>query len=238
MFILYFDNRYFKWAPVLIDSIKIFEPAERICIYGINLTEAQIEILKLYGVYYFEYDISILPVTSYRKYRKFTDDIRFFITHSQAYFLLSSFEKFPEESLFIIMDVDCLLIRPLRELKKEMDQHDLAGIILNEAMIAGGFKAVNPTDISRRMIKEWNDFLLDGHYYVNKDQFSFMGFYKKYRDDIRFLKLDHQYIDPQSNEDSYIWSAHKSKFGLKAERIKLYRRKLEEMKNELCVAQA
>lgn len=232
MFVLYFDNRYFKWAPILIGSIKIFEPAERICAYGIDLTETQVEILKSYGVHYFEYNINSLPIFTYRKYRKITDATRLFITHSQACFLLSSFEKFPEENLFIIMDVDCLLVRPLDELKEEMGRHDLAGIILNESKIACGFKAVNPTDISRRMIKEWNDFLLDGCYYGNKDQFSFMEFYKKYRDDIRFLELDYRYIDPQSKEDSYVWSAHKSKFGIKAERFEFYRKELEKMKGK------
>jgi len=230
MFILYFDRKYFRWAPVLIESIGISEPEENVCVYGIDLTGQQIEVLESYNVHYFEYSVDDRPVFSFEKRsRKFTDINRFKITNSKADFLLRSFEAFPEESLFIVMDVDCLIIRPLDELKKEMRRYDLAGL-MKSRRVACGFKAVNPTDASKKMIKDWNDFLLDGHYYYNKDQLSFMEFYKKHEDEIKFLNLDHRYIDPQSKEDSYIWSAHKARFGSKDERFELYKRKLEELR--------
>ncbi len=127
------------------------------------------------------------------------------------------------------MDVDCLLIRPLDELRKEMCWHDLAGLMKGRR-VACGFKVVNPTDASKRMIEDWNGFLLDGHYYYNKNQLSFMKFCKEYKDEIRFLNLDQCYIDPQLREDSYIWSAHKARFGCKNERFILYKRKLEKLK--------
>jgi hypothetical protein len=67
--------------------------------------------------------------------------------------------------------------------------------------------------------------------YLCKDQKTLDKVYTETNKDIKFLLLDRRYLDHKSNKNSYIWSAHKSKYGKKAERFNKYSEVLERMKN-------
>ena len=49
MIILYFDDRYFLWAPPLIESIAINEPSERIAVFGLDLSPSQKKEISSFG---------------------------------------------------------------------------------------------------------------------------------------------------------------------------------------------
>ena len=103
MFILYFDENYFKWAPMLIESIGVNEPEECICVYGIELTEFQVERLHSYS--YVTYVPSTFQKTVFVGSKKRIDARAARIVQKTAGFFLESFYRFPQEKLYMILEI-------------------------------------------------------------------------------------------------------------------------------------
>jgi len=226
MFILFFDDRYFKWASPLIESITIHEPGERIGIYGFNLNESQAEKLRSYpNVVYIP---SVLHKAVFKR-RKREDSKAARIIQRIASYFLDAFHRFPEEKLYMVLDVDSLLIRPLTEIKREMADYDI-GISEGSQQIKVGFVLVNPTDASKKLVENWNDLLMEDSCYWSKGQITLFHLYQEHKDKMNFLEFGIPYRDPASKNDSYIWSAYKTTYGSKTDRHVLYEKKLDEMR--------
>ncbi len=227
MFILYFDEKYFEWSPMLIESIMISEPEERICIYGIELPERQIERIRSYSCV--EYIPCVLQETEFVRFKKSIGERPSRIIQKMAYFILNAFCRFPEEKLYMVLNVDSLVVNPLAEIKQKMVNYDI-GVSLGGGQVRTGFILMNCADVSKKFVEDWNSLLMDGPCYWGKDQHTLFQLYQKSRDKIRFLEFGGSYRDPSSMQESHIWSAYKTRFGSKAERYLLYEKKLEEMK--------
>ena len=154
----------------------------------------------------------------------------------KAWYLKKSFKVFPKEDLYILLDVDMLLLKPLTNFKKQMKKYDMAGVfgeVKEEVKISGGFLAFRPTEVIRRLIEEWDKFLSSGSYYWNKDQPSLAKLYLKHMESIRFLNVPREmYLNTSLDENSVVWSAHKSRYGSKEGRYKVYLARLQRMRKE------
>lgn len=236
MIILYFNDKYFMWAQPLIQSIAINEPSEKIVIFGLNLRSKQkaklVRFRNVKQVVEIDNDLSRCP-------RKNGEAA--LLVGKKAWYLKKAIELFPKEKLFILMDVDVLLIKPLTRLKKQLKGHDMAGSFgqkegtdgIMKVKIAGGFTAFKPTEIIKELLEEWNELLTTGPYYWNKDQPSLALLFLKHAKSIRFLDIDRlEYMDATLKKSSFLWSAHKSKYGVKEERHKVYLIKLQEMRKK------
>lgn len=227
MFVLYFDEKYFEWAPVLIESIIISEPEEKICVYGIELAGSQVEKLLSYSCV--SCVSSTLQETAFTYRKKHADRQAARIIQRIASFFLESFYRFPEEKLYMILDVDSLVVNPLTEIKQEMLDYDI-GISLGGEQVRTGFVLVNPTGTSRKLVEDWNNLLMEGPCHWSKGQITLFQLYQERKNEVRFLEFNGSYRDPLSKNESHIWSAYKTRFGSKIERFELYKKKLEKLK--------
>ena len=218
MILLYFDDKYAYWAPILLESILLHEPNMKVFIQGYNLKPYQVKKIKTFSnVVFFKndklyFDKSIMDETHYR------------VICWKANQFLEAFEKFPDEELYIIMDVDMILIQPLTELKEQMNNYDLGAVWVNKGKIMGGFNAIKRTPIMVEFLESWSKKMTTGRYTYNKDQPSMAKTFNEFLGKIEFLLLTRQYLDHLEREDSYVWSAHKVKnFGTKESRFKKYK---------------
>jgi len=160
------------------------------------------------------------------------DPLRFQLTCRRGEYVLKSMSKFPNEYLFVITDTDTLMVNPLTELKKEMKNYDIGIVRVSETKICSGFFAARPTERGKRYLRIFRDTAMAGRLFLCKDQKSLAKVYEKNKNDIDFLMLSRKYLDHACNNDSYMWSGHKSRFGTKKEKHQRYLKKLESLKNE------
>jgi len=113
MILLYFDNKYAYWAPVILESILLHEPDMKVFIQGYNLTEEQEQEIKCFE------NVVLLKNDRLRLNDKM-HRIEYRVICWKANQFLEAFDRFPEEDLFIVMDVDMILAQPLTELKEQM----------------------------------------------------------------------------------------------------------------------
>lgn len=229
---LYFDDKYCYWAKPLAESIAIHEPETKIYFHTFNLSDKQIDEIKSFpntahiDNKKMKFDIKISDA-----YKNRYNPLRFQITCRKGEFMLAAMKRFPDEDLFIIMDVDMLMIKPLRDLKTQMKNYDVGIMRVGHGKIMGTFFCARSTAGGKLYLKIFNEQAMDGRLYLCKDQKTLDKVYVETNDKIKFLLLDRRYLDHLSNKDSYIWSAHKSKFGTKTERFKKYLEVLKRMKN-------
>lgn len=226
MILLYFDNKYAYWAPVLLESILLHEPNMKVFIQGYNLTkEQEHEIKSFSNVILLKNDF--LCLTS--EMRK----IEYRVICWKANQFLEAFKKFPDEELFIIMDVDMILVKPLIKLKEQMKNHDLGAVWVSRKKIMGGFNAIRRTPIMAKFLESWSKKMTTGIYTYNKDQPSMAKTFNEFVGKIEFLLLTRQYLDHLEREESYVWSAHKSnKLDSKQIRVKKYSNYTKEQKRK------
>jgi hypothetical protein len=144
--------------------------------------------------------------------------------------MLEAFDRFPDENLFIITDVDMLMVNPLTDLKEDMKTYDVGVVWVGDTKIMGGFVAVKRNKRTREFLETWNNIMTTGRYFYNKDQPALSTTFKKYYKKLDFLLLSRQYVDQTSNAGSYIWSSHKiMKFGSKRKKRSQYTTKLKKM---------
>ncbi len=227
MFVLYFDSKYYHWAPELIKSIRIHEPKEKILVFGTNLEFEQVEYLKSKVEH-----IELMTMTPPKG-----EELAWHVIEHKAYYLLRSLLLWPNDSLCVMMDIDMLLLKPLTEVKRVVLKHnfDMACIRANPDKICGGFYVFNTYSIPVRvMLREWNKYLLDGNYFFDKDQASLAQLVGKYEFEhgLNVLSLSRAYLDHKSRPESVIWSAHKSEFGEKHQRFEVYQRVAREMEKK------
>jgi len=227
MILLYFDNKYAYWAPVLLESILFHEPDMKVFIQGYNLTEEQEEEINSFK------NVVLLKNDELKFDIKLMNKIEYRVICWKANQFLEAFKKFPEEDLFIIMDVDMILVQSLTELKEQMKSHDLGAVWVGEKKIMGGFNAIRKTPIMVEFLKSWSKKMTTGIYTYNKDQPSMAKTFNEFSGKIEFLLLTRQYLDHLEREESYVWSAHKSdKLDSKHIRVKKYSNYTKEQKEK------
>lgn len=223
MFVLYFDSKYYHWAPELIKSIRVHEPEEKIMTFGVNLEFDQEEYLKA------KVECSMLQIILPPE----KEELAWHVIEHKASYLKSAMKLWLRENLYIMMDVDMLLLKPLTEMKNAMRQfgYDMACVRANPDKICGGFYAFRNTGVVCNMLREWDDYLMDGDYFFDKDQPSLALLVRKYEFEagLKVLSLPRTYLDHRSKSESIVWSAHKSEFGEKHQRFELYQRVAKEM---------
>lgn len=237
MIILYFNDKFFKWAPLLIESIAINEPVEKIAVFGLNLLSSQKKVILSFSNVKSFVEMKMEDSTiRKRKHHKRKNGERSLLIGKKAWYLRKIFKIFPNEDLYVLIDIDMLLLKPLTGFKKQMGNRDMAGSFARRMLtketekikIAGGFLAFRPTKTIKKLLKEWGKVLANDW---RKNQTSMAKLYRKYEKQIRFLDIDRKiYMDPLSKESSVLWSAHKASHGSKKERYKVYLAKLQKMR--------
>lgn len=229
MILLYFDNKYAYWAPVILKSILLHEPNMKVFIQGYNLTEEQEKEIKCFkNVILLKNDELIFNNTMKK--------IEYRVICWKANQFLEAFKRFPDEDLFIIMDVDMILVKPLTKLKEQMKNYDLGAVWVHRKKIMGGFNAIKRTPIMVEFLESWSKKMTTGIYTYNKDQPAMAKTFNKFIGKFDFLLLTRQYLDHLEKEDSYVWSAHKSqKLDSKHIRVEKYSNytKKQKRKNEI-----
>ena len=216
-FILYFDEKYYKWAPLLIKSIAKYEKEAGVVIFSFNLTESHIKELTSYS--------NVIEVTN--KKLSFDSNIAshwlYQLVCEKGKFILDTMEKYDNDELFINMDVDMILVNNLEELKSDMKNQDVGFVHVSDAKIMSGFLAANNTKNSRIYFSEFYKRATTGKRCHEKDQPVLAKIYNEMKDKMKFVLLDRRYLDHTSNKDAIIWSAHKTDYGIKNERYELYK---------------
>ena len=222
----YFDKRYYKWAFLLVQSLLINEPDIAVYLHGINLKDWQIEEISRFknvrGVDYYVID----------REGKTSEEFSWHVIERKAAFFRRVFTYFSDADIYILMDVDTLIVNPLKKLIEQMKDYDMAGVQTNPQKIMGGFLVAKNIPVVKEYWKELDEFLMgDGVFYYNKDQPEIFRLYEKYKERIRFLPLSWEYLDIWSREtsDIYVWSAHKTEYGDKNQRYELYKDKVRRM---------
>lgn len=223
MFILYFDHKYYKWAHLMIESIAIHEPSERIFLWTFNLPKELYQHLE-------SYDNVVGGITT--KILK-SDIMVFQIICSRGGIVLTAMEKFPDEDFYIITDVDMIMVNPLHEFRSLMPEYDMAVVKAERnEKICGGFIAFRKTKPAINFLKGFNSMCMSGLFYYNKDQPILTKLVVKFKEQMKFLFLSRMYMDQFSRRGAFIWSAHKTEISSKEQRHMDYSIKLKEMKGE------
>lgn len=231
--VLFFDDKYFHFAKPLLKSISIHEPKAKIYINSFNLTVDQLKELQ-------EIDLSIVvrveelqfdskKADEYHKGLNKGKPLRFQLTCQRGRYLLEAMEVFEDESLFIISDVDTLMINPLSELKKQMESHDIGVVRVSDTKICSGFFAASNTDNAKKYLSAFYTNAMDGRLFLCKDQKTMARIHEEMKDKINFLYIDRRYLDHTCQDDSFMWSGHKTPFGTKEQKYQKYLRKLKTM---------
>ena len=222
MIVLYFDSSYFKWGELLISSIRLFEPEERVHVYGTNLSKEQQDVLRRLGA-----------GLTHEKIKAKGKELSYQIIERKAQYLLNAFDNYKHECILIMLDADMVLLKPLAAIKNAMinGSFDMAGVYASPEKICGGFYIFRRTGNVLDLLGNWDKHLMDGNFFYDKDQPSLAVFVRAYMFNrgLKFLPVPRTYLDHFSREESIIWSAHKSEFGGKNQRYKLYVSKLAEL---------
>ena len=240
LFILYFNDEYFKWTEILLKSLEKYEPSSSVYIHGYNLTARQVKRLYRWNCVVDVVEDSIIedPTVAipHLKGKKIVyRPLRFQITCGKGHILLNAMKKFPDEKLYTIMDVDMMFLKNVsKRLYKLMDNKDIGltptlthheGKMVGK--VKGGFIVTNKNKRSLKFWKVYNSLVYDNralHY--NKDQICLYNSYKQVK--ARYLKLDgKEYMNPNAKNPSSILSAHKSIYGHKNMRFYYYKKLLE-----------
>jgi len=223
-FILYFDQLYRHWAPVLLGSIRLYEPNAKVTCFCYNMDKSQIAEVVDAGAD-IVYQSHIEPLNG--------EEVRFHIISRKASMILQVLQE-TDDGLYVMMDVDMLLLRPLTVLKEVMWHFDMGAVTAHREKFCGGFYAFRCTTMSIAFLTQWEMFLTTGKLYWDKDQPSMASIANKLirEEDFRVLSLPRTFLDHKSLAHSFVWSAHKSELGSKAERFNIYSSMLEKMKSD------
>jgi hypothetical protein len=209
IFSLYFDKNYLHWAELLIQSINLCEPDAQIIAYTVNMAP------EISGQNVMVEPVTINPENGI--------ELSWMIIEHKASFFKNSMEKFPGY-LHVMLDSDMMVIKSLDSLKREMMGMDMGGIVVHDKKIAGGFLAANTTPIAEKFVAETSERLLDSNYFYDKDQPLLAEMYHKYMGlGMKWFHADRRYLDHLERDESYIWSAHKTQYGVKDVRFEKYK---------------
>jgi len=220
--VLFFDDKYFHFAKPLLTSISIHEPEVKTYIHAFNLSTEQLFELGRYptspviATHELEFDPNVAD--EYHKGLNKGKPLRFQLTCQRGRYLLDAMEYFEYEDLFIISDVDTLMIKPLSALKIQMKGYDVGVVRVSDTKICSGFFAVNNTYNAKKYLTTFYDTAMDGRLFLCKDQKTMAKIHERMKDKINFLYLDRRYLDHECSNDSFMWSGHKSYSGSKQEK--------------------
>ena len=193
------------------------DPEERVFTQGYNLKRKTVNQLYSYP------NVAHVNNKSLKFRPAIMDNIAYRVICGKATLFLEAMRRFPDEEIFIVMDVDMIVIKSLKGLREEMMDYDLGAVWVNEGKIMGGFIAIRRCYMMKRFLKEWGKKMSWGRYTYNKDQPALAEVFNKYLGKVEFLSLPRQYLDHTENLNSYVWSAHKVKnFGSKKSRAIKY----------------
>jgi len=232
--VLFFDNKYFHFIKPLINSINLHEPDAKIYVHAFNLSSKQIRQIKncLNVEFVVNEKIEFDPKISDEFHSGLNKGkpLRFQLTCQRGRYLLNAMKSFPDEELFVITDADTLMVNPITELKQQMKNYDIGIVRVGESKICSGFFAANSTKNAKNYLKLFYKTAMKGRLFFTKDQQSLAKVYENTKNKIKFLMIDRRYLDNTRNDNSFMWSGHKSRSGTKEFKYQKYKEKLREMK--------
>jgi len=229
LIVLHFDMPYIKWAKIFIRSIEKNEPKAKIYISAINFNNKSIKYFKTLKNVLEIKQIKLNKVGSKGFHGQRGIWMAQIISIRSAVFL-EVIKKYPDEDLYINTDVDMLMINKLDKLRQNMKNNDI-GICVNKDKVKGGFVCIKNNKNTRKFIDIW-DKTCNGKYIETIDQIGLSKAYVELKDKFKVYNLGFQYLDPFCDKDSYVWSAHKTLYGKKDNRLELFNYVLNHLQNK------
>jgi len=214
MFVMLFDAPYFFWTELLMRSIYYFESEAKIHICGVELPDAVLDRFRKMR--------NVVGVKNYRpqvnasllRHLSLYDRGLTTVIHLRAFVLSDIMNRFKDEDLFLITDVDMVLTDKLTNLKKQMSKHDAAfNIVKDGEKIMAGTVVIKNNDNGRRFVETWKKYSTENKTNSRVDQVALKEAYGLHKNKMKFLNLSKKYLDHTLHSDTYIWSAHKSYAG-------------------------
>ncbi len=205
VFILYCDEVYYKFYGTILKSIEVFEPEATTILHLINSTITGPNIVNQS----IEYDSPDKKAAH-------------IICHKIKYMLETMANI--EGDLYVQLDIDMLLNRSL-----QIDgTYDIGGFVISPNKVAGGILMAQKTDMAYKFLNEYNERLINGFHYWDKDQPLLARLYNEYiPKGLVWKQVGRDYLDYANSAESFIWSAHKSEFGNKDKRLAGFKRRVE-----------
>jgi len=231
--VLFFDDKYFHFVQPLISSINLHEPDAKIYVHAFNLSHKQIKQIKNCTNVFFvineniKFDPKIAD--EFHSGLNKGKPLRFQLTCQRGRYLLDAMKALPNEDLFVITDTDTLMVNPLTELKEQMKNHDIGIVRVSESKICSGFFAARRTKKAKNYLKIFYRTAMNGRLFFTKDQQSLAKVYENTKNRMKFLMIDRRYLDNTRNDNSFMWSGHKSRSGTKKFKYQEYKKKLRRM---------
>ena len=211
MIIVQFDAKYHHWAHLLIRSLQLHEPTERILVDGVNLADGQVA--ELHSAHD---KIHVLNDTT--TWAEVTPKI---MVSRKPFVFLNAMDRFPNESRYALLDADFLVRRELSQLWAKVD-HQPTALFRTNGMWQGryyqhletpsGIVLIRPD--GRQLIEAWGEFAKltepigkvqpQGWHW---DQATLIKALRQTK--IGFCTIPmHIYADERLTEMAVIWSAH------------------------------
>jgi hypothetical protein len=227
-----------KWARIFIKTVEIFEPESKIYIHGINLHKKNIYELRNFKNIIEINNKKIKLHPSLEGQRAKGGGWMAQIISMRAGMFLEAMEKYPDEDIYVTCDVDMVLLKELNDLRKGMEDKDLGLCVFiakNKPReekftpkVMATFVCAKRTDAAIKYFKRCDE--LSREIYIRTiDQIALVRAYKELKNELKIHVFDRAYLDPFFLVNSYLWSAHKSMMGSKKNKLKLYKKFVQDI---------
>jgi hypothetical protein len=153
MLLVQFDERYHRWALLLLHSLELHEPGRHVLCDTVGLDRGQLSELERAN-----------PRTTYRNTPRIGNMSPADMANRKAFVLRDAMDRYPEEPWFCLLDADMLARRRLDDLWKLLDEASSA-LIFTNGMWEGRFhiRLVTPSSLvlvrrdGRELVDRWAD---------------------------------------------------------------------------------
>src|SRR5262245_44971476 len=120
MIILQFDHNYYRWGNLMLRSLALHEPNQRLLADTVNLLPEQVaELRQMYPGLIVQNDITGTNPTAVQ------------MANRKALVLQKALDAYPDEPWYGLFDADFLVRRPLTSLWSLLDEHQAALLLTN-----------------------------------------------------------------------------------------------------------
>lgn len=202
MIITHVNNYFVEWLKMYLMSIKKNDPDKRIYVSGANLSPRQVKGLQgmsenIMIVNHSITDIKI-PVRQFMQFR--VTRVLLEAWHSKL------------SDIYIATNADMFLNKSLDDLYGLIETCDIAlhftGIHQAKNMIQNGIIAFKSNLKVLRFLEYYNQTTQGSSLTRYADQRGLFRAYKKFKSELQFKSIPHDYVDGYCKEESHMWSGH------------------------------
>ena len=211
MIIFQFDNAYYDWGTLVLQSLQLHEPDTQVLCDTVNLTDSQVEELG-------HAHARVIVTNDTTTWRE-TSPAQ--MASRKPFVMQRAMHQFPEQPWFALFDTDFLVRKPLTRLWSLLEHH-AAALFMTDGMWEGKFyqHLMTPSGIvlvrrdARRLIDCWAKWwchdqplasIKPGEWFW--DQITLAQAYNEVGGRYAMISMD-LYGDCSLGSEAAIWSAH------------------------------